>query len=1156
MKRQIASIGWVFVAGILSMVFSTVVYAQLGKGVVTGTVTDPTDAVVPEASVTLVNEATGVERASQTNSMGIYRFDFIEPGSYTLRLSAKGFADYEITKLIVTVAQTVATDVQLELAKVAAQTVTVEATGAQLVQPASSEVSGLIDRNTLAALPLEVRDPAAFVNLLPGSVPSSIGNQEFNGSTRGSSVNGARGGMGNFLIDGFDNNDQGQGGRGHNSAGSIPGAITGISPDAIQEFRVVTNSFSAQYGRQGGFVADAAMRSGTNDIHGSLFEYNRNKAITANDFFSNRTGTRDSLVRNQFGGSLGGPIRKDKTFVFGSLEFQRLRQNVPNVLTSVTPDFIDFVRSGQFGVFHETAAGGYCNVVLGAPCSDAFSNSRTLGPIASKLTQKFPFPVPTSNFTKTSGGFVFGGFDYPVNIFGDSDVRNKTTFNENRFSIKLDHNIGSNDRFTGLMAFDDFDTIDSSLGTEDGTGSPHFPLTATSRSQNWGLTHTHIFSANVVNESKVSYLRFNSGFPRNVAPEVPSIASAFDSLTVGIGMGSSLPQNFTDNQFQYQNHLAITRGRHSFKMGGEYRRARNGSVFGAERDGFFLPYDVENLLTDGSFGADADALEGARNGGFFVAEASVNPITGLKPEYYRGFRANEFGTYIQDDWRVHPRLTLNLGLRWDYFGPPHNFRRGLDSNFYFGNGILPLTPPSSATLAPNPFFPAGSVEYAREANALFLQRDHSIWNQDTNNFSPRFGFAWDVHGDQTIVLRGGAGVFYDRFWNNLFENIRFNPPFFSFNQIGALINGFPVSPTAAPGLYAIPIDTALFNNPVLQGVPSPRHMDENMVAPYMEQVFFGVQRQLTSNSALEINYIGTFGHKLTGVVDLNTFPGRALPSSVRDPVTGLPFSSTCPNPTIGRDNARANFYNSNYNALQVQVTKHMSHGLQFQSNYTWSKALDYMSDPFNNRASGGVGFIRPMDTLNRRLDYGSADFDLRHRFVTSFLYDLPLLRENSLFGGWTMGSIITLQRGLPFTVFNGGVDYNRDGNLTDRPDYVGSVHVGDAIDRFRSPADGYFKTDGFSAPILDPSVNLGLWRNGRLGRNVLSGPGLAVVDFSLGKKFRLTETAALQLQFNFFNLFNQANFVLPEGSMASNQFGRSTATFGPRVGQFAARLDF
>ncbi len=1146
---------------LLTLASATLCHGQLGTGVVAGTITDPSGAVMAGAAVTLVNDATGVEHTAPTNSVGIYRFNFVDVGSYTLRVSAKGFSNYEVVKLVVTVGQTVTNDIRMELAKATTQTITVEAGGVQLVQTSSSEVSGLVDRNTLASLPLEVRDPTAFVNLLPGAIPSAIGNQEFNGSTRGSAVNGARGGTGNFLLDGFDNNDQGQGGRGKNTIGTIPGAVTGVSPDAIQEFRVVTNNFSAQYGRQGGFVADAVMKSGSNQLHGSAFEYNRNQSITANDFFTNRAHGKDSLVRNQFGGSLGGPIRKDKTFIFGTIEIQRLRQSAPFVVASITPAFIDFVRSGQFATFHETDPSGYCNVVLLAPCPGAFSHSRTLGPIASQLLQQFPFPAPTSNFTKTSGGFLFGGLNYPVDLFGDVDIRNRSIFNENRFNVKLDHNISANDRITGSMAFDDFDDTESSLGTDDSpsSGSPYFPSVSPARSQNWGVTYTHIFSPTLLNELKISYLRFNSGFPRVVAPNVPALSTAFDSLSsagVEIGMSSAVPQDFTDNQFQYQDHVAITHGRHSFKVGAEYRRTRNGSVFAALRDGELSFYDAENLLTDGNFGGDDDTLEGSSNGGFYLAGASVNPVTGQKPEYYRGFRANEAGAYIQDDWKVRPRLTLNIGLRWDYYGPPHNFRPGLDSNYYFGAGIVPLTAPSSATRAPNPFFPVNSLAYAGEATGQFIQRDHDIWNKDTNNFAPRFGFAWDVRGNQKTVVRAGGGVFYDRFWNNLFENIRFNPPFFSFNELGSLINGVPVSPLETPGLYAVPIDTALYTNPAFQALPSARHMDQNMVAPYMEQFFFGVQRQLTGSMVLEVNYIGTLGHKLIGVVDLNTFPGRSLPSSARDPVTGLRFSRTRPNPKLGRDNARGNFYNSNYHGLQVQVTKRMSHGLQFQSNYTYSKALDYMSDAFNNRASAGGAGIRPMDTMNRKLDYGRADFDLRHRFVTSLIYDLPVFQQNRWAGGWSVDSIITVQRGLPFAVIDTGNDYNHDGSLTDRPDFVGPGPIESVINHSKSPADAYFKTDGFVAPILDPNVNLGLWRDGRVGRNVLTGPGLATVDFSLAKKFRIRESSSIQLQFNFFNIFNRANFTLPQGDLSSSQFGRSTATFGPRIGQFAARIDF
>jgi hypothetical protein len=341
------------------------VYAQ-GNATLTGNVTDPNGAVVAGATVKAVNIGTNVSTDTQTSNDGLYRFPTLPVGIYKVTVEAAGFKSAQVENVTLTVGQTVTRDIKLEIGA-PTETVTVQSGGEQLAQPSESSVSALLNRNVWENYPLENRDTNEFLNILPGAVPDA-----FAGSTRGAAVNGARGGMGNFLVEGFDNNDQGQGGRG----ALVAGGITSISPDAIQEYRVITSNYSAQYGKAGGFVTDTVLRSGSNEIHGSLFEYNRVQKLAANDFFSNKEGVKDSLVRNQFGGSIGGPIKKDKTFAFGTVEFHRLRQGAPLTAVTTTQQFLDFVRTGAFATFHESNPNGLCVVNNGAPCPGAFSHSR------------------------------------------------------------------------------------------------------------------------------------------------------------------------------------------------------------------------------------------------------------------------------------------------------------------------------------------------------------------------------------------------------------------------------------------------------------------------------------------------------------------------------------------------------------------------------------------------------------------------------------------------------------------------------------------------------------------------------------------------------------------------------------------------------------
>ncbi len=1153
-------------------------WAQGGAGDLTGVVYDQTGAVVPQAKVTLTNTATGVVRNTETGDAGVYRFVGLPVvGTYKLKVEVSGFKTYEVGNIVVSVARVTTTDVHLEVGAAAA-TVTVEA-GAELVQTRESQLSELVDRRVWESIPLETRNQNTFINLLSGVVPD-----DFGGTTRGAAVNGMRPGTGNFLVEGFDNNDQGQGGRGARTAA---GGITSISPEAIQEYRVVTNGYAAEYGKGGGFINDMVLRSGTNNWHGSLFEYNRVQALAANSFFSNQAGLQDRLVRNQYGGSLGGPIIKDRAFIYGSYEGHLRRASTPATGTVMTQAFLDFVRNGQFRTFIETSPNGICNnatllanvtsnfgipTPAAAPCPGAFAGSGNTGPIFNGLLSAAAtaFPLASASATGQSsagrGPWTGLGVVYPVPVYAQASALRSVQFNEHRVSIKSDNHLSSKDQLNYTLLWEDADNFDSLYG---GYGTFGVPYSSPGGSVLTGITWTRTFTPTVLNTTKFSYLRHVANFPNTPGFEnTPQVITAFDSLASSFGNGSNLPQFFTENLFQLQNHTSVVKGNHTFKVGGEYRRTRNGSSFSAFKNGAFAFHAVEDLLTDGLFSDAADLfLYGAPYyGAIYYAGAAIDPSrcttpTGgcPEPEYYRGYRANEISWYFQDDWKIHRRLSLNVGLRWEYFGPPHNFRKGLDSNFYFGNSgsLLPAPAPSA-----NPFFPANNPWIAREVSGRFEQRDENIWQKDMNNFAPRFGFAYDVFGNQKWVLRGSYGVYFDRMWNNLFENIRFNAPFHSFSYVFYQ----PVS----TGIYSVPFAQSS-RNLFSPGGASPRHMDENLATAYSQQFHLTGQWQFAKDYVVELGYVGTLGNKLTGVLNLNTFNGRTRGGG-----------SARPNGTITNDNFRTTAFRSNYHSFQAVVRKNFSNGLQFNANYTWSHAIDYVSDAFNNGRACAT-CLRPIDNFNWMLDRGSADFDIRHRVVLSYFYDLPWMKDNRWLGGWSFSGITSLQTGVPMILFDSssGSDANADGHFTDRPIFNGSGNINNIVNNSVSPADGYVTLASFTrlrsatnCPsglpnggriIGTPATATQWWCNSDLGRGVLRAPGFVNFDFGVHKKFKLTEAIKMTFQANFFNIFNHPNFGVPVGDLNDpTNFGKSTFTIGgagtggsgARVTQLALRIDF
>ncbi len=1149
-------------------------FGQGGTGELSGVVTDPSGAVVANATVTLTNSATGEKRTTVTTPAGIYRFVALPVvGSYTMETAPKGFKTLKIANVVISVGTVTSYDIQLEVGT-GAETVTVEA-GAQLIETQDSATSQLIDHRVWEQMPLEARNANDFINLVAGAVPEQLAG----GTFRGAAVNGTRTGTGNYMVEGIDNNEQGQGGVAVcGTACGQGGANTSISPDAIQEYRVITHGFSAEYGKGGGFVTDMVLKSGTNKWHGSAFEYNRVQALTANDWFSNDVGSRDHLVRNQFGGSVGGPIVNDKTFFYATFEAHRLREAAPITGTSMTQQFYDFVNSGQFATFVDAN-------LCGGACSNL---PTTVGPIFQSQLQKFPLAMPLVNSaencsTSTTGncvgqGLFTTGFAYPVPVYGTATEQQSTPIDQYRGSVKFDHNFSSNDVLHAVYSAEDVHFQCNFCNND--TGFFGVPEDNPNRTQTGGIVWSHTFSPSVLNQAKIGYVRHKANFFGPGSEGIPEMLT-IDSLVGQFGGSTAIPQLFTENQFQYKDDLSITKGKHSFKFGGEYRRTRNGSSFKADEWGHFWSWSAEDLITDSVFTDAVSTDFGYQNyyGGWYQAGAAVVPATGQLPNFYRGYRANEFAAYAQDDWRATKRLTLNLGLRWEYFGPPHNFQPGFDSNVYFGPATTPI-----ATASDNPFFPLNNPLIAQEATATFQQKNSDIWNKDKNNFGPRAGFAFDVLGNQKLVVRAGGGIYYDRLYNNVFENMRFNPPAYADENTG-FISGVAAGPTFQPGLLTIPFtSTSQFVNPALfpNGFPKPipRHLSQNLVNAYYEQWNFGLEYALGKDFGLETNYVGTGGRKLVGILNLNTFDGR----------TSGVGSSLRPNTLFNSDNARGNFYDSNYNAFNVTLKKRFSYGLSFNANYTYAKALDDLSDVFRARNAA----ISVTDVQNVRFDYGPSDFDIRHRFVLSYNYDLPLLKTNRWIGGWSLNGIFSWNTGAPVALLDapasGHDDGNYDGVRTDRPQYIGGGSPTNAIVGKEQVVNGsnayvYLDPSKFARVVNDvageagtpgtayqdplslqyiftcpANVHGGWWCDPNLSRGAISGPKFVNFDFGVSKSFRITEGTKLRFDANFFDIFNHPNFQNPQGNFFDPAFGQAQATYGDtgghRVTQLALRFDF
>lgn len=1223
------------------LAFGLVAFAQ-ETGTITGTVMDPSGASIPEATVIAVSQATAIPTSTKTSSAGIYRIVNLTPGLYSVTVERQGFKTTTSKNVEVTVGAITRADVKMELGQKVEQ-ITVEA-GAPLISTEEGRTAKLVESREIETMALNGRNVFDLMRLAPGAV-NVTGVMFENGA--GTVVNGLRENFNGFIMNGVSNK------------GLSGGVVTQPNQDIVQEFQVSTLNLSAQYGNSAGAITNLVTKSGTNHLHGDAYEYFRNDKLDASDFFSNQAGQKKRKLRyNQFGGSVGGRLWKDKAFFFASFQGDRfVAGNAPTPIQEETPEFANAVINalpnstaallyknfpGPSGTpfintndFVSQNYGSFGNLVCPDALADNFGASVSqTAPIASSFQRLFGVTSAEAAgcATPLTAGQSATQAANRLLPFEQASTATSSTqslgnlFAGNEGSIRVDLVPNEKHRiFAQVYAVHTGDQFGPNNVTKvRGFGNP-----STGDFPNAAAAWTWIITPTIVNELKGGYARNSTNVAVNV-PGVPSIA--FDTGDLGLGSYNGYPQFFHENIYTFADMISWTHGKHAVKVGVDIRRNQENSEFNVARPSyeFFDPI---------FFAADAPEEEVAGVDPGIIANKPAELATNN-----RAWRNLEWGVYMQDDWKVTSRLTLNLGLRYDTFSR-HKEKFNRATQFIYGAGNNVTEQVRSANV------PAGTpgCDSAREIALAQLAgicgpggfaAATQLSTPDHDNLGPRFGFAYDPFGTGKTAIRGGFGLSYEGTLYNPLSNSRWNLPFYSFNiadnfliaDVSNIIYG-PSTPGATPtftgpatnigqGVGAQAVgnlvgwDPSNANLAFLTAIPDPKGLQD----PFVYNYFFGVQRQISSSLAVEVNYVGTSGRKLFRAQSVNRSSGGRLPiPGTCAAFYGSPAGpNVCSNrtafnspgrvdPNYGRLRVWENTTNSIYNSLQVGVTNKMKHGMAFDFHYTYGHSIDGGSDWHSgatsaNGASPGDAFSA--DIANLKLDRGNSTFDIRHRIAANYTIELPWYKSQTgigrALGGWSWSGLIAWQTGAhwsPFdsrprslkcslpgsaldgtganaaggakkclagggTVINVGGDYNLDGANADRPDITGNPINGSQEDF----ANGFFANN----PNGTSGLKSGLFKtpclgcNGNSGRNTFVGPKLVNVDFSIFKSTKISERFNVQFRADLFNAFNKTNFQLPNAATGGNGavkiqsaiFGKANGTFDPRQIQFSLKLSF
>lgn len=1064
MKRPVLSL----TAAVL--VLSSLALAQSNNQTITGTVTDASGAVLPGVSITVVNDGTGLTRSVVTNESGVYTVPQIPIGSYRVEAELPGFRKEIRRGVTLQVDQRARIDLQLEVGQV---TEVVEVTGqAPLIQTEDASIGSVIDHQKVVELPLNGRNFESLVQLVPGAVSANQGSHL--GARGGFVVAGQDEHNQSFYVDGVDNVDT-----------IIRNFAYRPSVDAIEEFKVQTTGYSAEFGRNSGAVINVTTKSGTNEFHGALWEYHRNSSLDARDFFD--PGTKvPGFIRNQFGATFGGPIRRDKAFFFVAYEGTRERRAI--------------TRQGRVPSL-ELRTGNFSSI--GTPIRDPFTGQ--------------PFPgniIPRARFDRLSAE-VLPFWPEPNQSGALNLVTTPSAINNyDNISVKLDYQLAAAHRLSGRYSYAD-EYIFGPFGGETDAGRrlPNFGQYNPRYRASAGFNITSLLSNTVVNEFRFGLNRFEQPLTTDVGdlaarvglepkPLPPIMATlprnrdAFDSFNLAgnvepLGAGGGFWR--LNNALNGINNLTWTTGNHTIKVGGDVRRLLFYNITGAPNT-----YNFDGRYTGHPF---ADFLLGVP----FRTQGQFGPPGQRAREY--GFEGKwDWAFYFQDDWKVNSRLTLNWGLRYEYYVPLTAFN-GL-SGFDRDTGKIQVI--CVQRYRAECGLPLDSRFYITQdgANGPFPIGMHEA---DKNNLAPRFGFAFRPFNSDQTVVRGGFGVYYDsddrqksfsHVKNAPFNaTLTFDSPAGQAPQIQLGVNPFPPQLGVSGAITSGAIERKLRNT-------------------YSEQWNLGVQHELIRNLLVDFSYQGSVTPKGPRAWQINQpfSPGAGSVAARR------PF------PLFGPLTFTENSGVSNFHSLQSKIEQRFSGGLTFISSFLWGKAID---DRF---ISGQGNPSNPQDSYNLRAERGLSAFDVRRKWTVSFVYELPVgpgkgrLEQgiaSHVLGGWQMSGIFTAQDGRPYTPVLAR-DNSNVGVGADRPNVVGDAKVDNPTPQ------RWFNVAAFAAPAP--------FTFGNAGRGILTSDGLATMDFSLTKNIRLTETARMQFKGEFFNFTNHPNFGIPDNRIDQPSAGSISST--------------